>query len=337
MRAAMNGMGRIGRAAFKILIESGDLEVVAVNDLADPEALAYMIQYDTVYGRYEKKVSSGSGSISVDGHDIKVLSVKEPENLPWSDMDIDVVFECTGKFTTSEDLKKHLSAGAKKVVLSAPAKSEDIGTFIHGVTQPGVEEDIISCASCTTNAVAPAMEIMGRRIGIKKASLNTVHAYTSSQNIVDGPHKNLRRGRAGALNFVPTSTGAAKATAKALPEYKGRFDGVAIRGPVAAGSVADIVFISERPTTREEVNGIFAEESSTERYREVMGVTESAFVSSDVIMDPRASIMDAGMTQVIDGDLVRIMCWYDNEWGYAAQMIREAVSVLGAEKPVHAG
>nr|NIO71334.1 type I glyceraldehyde-3-phosphate dehydrogenase [Anaerolineae bacterium] len=234
-----------------------------------------------------------------------------------------------GVFTRKEDLEKHLQAGAKFVVLSAPAKSEDIGTVVHGVNRP--EDDsvrMISCASCTTNSIAPVVEIMGRRIGIKKAIMTTIHAYTSTQAIVDGPHKRPRRGRAGAANLVPTSTGAAVATTKALPQYKDKFDGVAVRAPVPVGSISDIVFLTARKTTVEEVNRIFKEEAESEEYQGILGVSEDPIVSSDIIKDPRASIVDLGMTRVVDGDLVKVMSWYDNEWGYTNQMIREALRIV---------
>jgi glyceraldehyde 3-phosphate dehydrogenase len=242
---------------------------------------------------------------------------------------IDIVFECTGVFTRKEDLEKHLQAGAKFVVLSAPAKSEDIGTVVHGVNMPQDNSvQMISCASCTTNSIAPVVEIMGRRIGIRKAIMTTVHAYTSTQAIVDGPHKRPRRGRAGAANLVPTSTGAAIATTKALPQYKGKFDGVAVRTPVPVGSISDIVFLTARKTTVEEVNRIFKEEAESEGYEGILGVSEDPIVSSDIIKDPRASIIDLGMTRVVDGDLVKVMSWYDNEWGYTNQMIREALRIV---------
>jgi glyceraldehyde 3-phosphate dehydrogenase len=239
---------------------------------------------------------------------------------------VDLVLECTGVFTTRADLQKHLDAGARRVILSAPAKGEEPVPFVvHGVNEAEEGEEILSTASCTTNCIAPVIEVMGRRIGLKKAIMTTVHAYTTSQAIVDGPAGKWRRGRAGAANFVPTSTGAAKATTKALPDYAGRFDGVAIRGPVPAGSIADITCVTERATDAAEVNRIFAEEARSGRYDGIMGATDEPIVSSDVIRDPRGSIVDLTMTQVVDGDLVKVMAWYDNEWGYAAQMVREAV------------
>ena len=328
-KVAINGLGRIGRATFKIILETPELELVAVNDLVPPDNLAYLLKYDTVYGRYDKKVESDGDSLIVEGKGYRVFNQRDPAQLPWGDLGIDVVFECTGVFTRKEDLEKHLQAGAKFVVLSAPAKSEDIGTVVHGVNKP--EDDsvrMISCASCTTNSIAPVVEIMGRRIGIKKAIMTTIHAYTSTQAIVDGPHKRLRRGRAGAANLVPTSTGAAVATTKALPQYKDKFDGVAVRAPVPVGSISDIVFLTARKTTVEEVNTIFKEEAEREEYQGILGVSEDPIVSSDIIKDPRASIVDLGMTRVVNGDLVKVMSWYDNEWGYTNQMIREALRIV---------
>jgi glyceraldehyde 3-phosphate dehydrogenase len=328
-KVAINGLGRIGRATFKIILETPELELVAVNDLVPLDNLAYLLKYDTVYGRYDKKVESDGDSLIVEGKRYRVFNQRDPAQLPWGDLGLDLVFECTGVFTRKEDLEKHLQAGAKFVVLSAPAKSEDIGTVVHGVNKP--EDDsvrMISCASCTTNSIAPVVEIMGRRIGIKKAIMTTIHAYTSTQAIVDGPHKRPRRGRAGAANLVPTSTGAAVATTKALPQYKDKFDGVAVRAPVPVGSISDIIFLTARKTTVEEVNTIFKEEAEREEYQGILGVSEDPIVSSDIIKDPRASIVDLGMTRVVDGDLVKVMSWYDNEWGYTNQMIREALRIV---------
>jgi glyceraldehyde 3-phosphate dehydrogenase len=328
-KVAINGLGRIGRATFKIVLETPELELVAVNDLVPLDNLAYLLKYDTVYGRYDKKVESDGDSLIVEGKRYRVFNQRDPAQLPWGDLGLDLVFECTGVFTRKEDLEKHLQAGAKFVVLSAPAKSEDIGTVVHGVNKP--EDDsvrMISCASCTTNSIAPVVEIMGRRIGIKKAIMTTIHAYTSTQAIVDGPHKRPRRGRAGAANLVPTSTGAAVATTKALPQYKDKFDGVAVRAPVPVGSISDIVFLTARKTTVEEVNTIFKEEAEREEYQGILGVSEDPIVSSDIIKDPHASIVDLSMTRVVDGDLVKVMSWYDNEWGYTNQMIREALRIV---------
>ncbi len=327
VKVAINGLGRIGRATLKIVLENPQLELVAANDIISPDNIVYLLRYDTVYGRYDKPVSTNGSTLFVQDHQIHLSSERDPSRLPWKNLGVDVVFECTGVFTKREDLENHIHAGAKNVILSAPAKSDDVPTVVHGVNSVDGSTHIIACASCTTNCITPVIEILGRRIGIKKAIMNTVHAYTASQAIVDGPSKRLERGRAGAANFVPTSTGAAIATTKALPQYKGRFDGIAIRGPVTVGSVADIVAVTTRPTTVEEVNGIFSEEAGSERYRDVVGVTEDPIVSSDIIRDARASVIDLGMTRVIDGDLVQVLSWYDNEWGFSNQMVREALQI----------
>lgn len=327
-KVAINGLGRIGRAAFKIILDTPELDLVAVNDIVPIDNLAYLLRYDTVYGRYEKRIEAEGDHLIVDGKQYRVLHQEDPAQLPWSDLGIDVVFECTGIFTKKEGLQKHLQAGAKYAILSAPSKSEDVPTVVYGVNRSGEDSaQMISCASCTTNCITPVVEVMGRRIGLKKAIMTTIHAYTASQGIVDGPSKKIRRGRAAAANFVPTSTGAAIATTRALPQYAGKFDGVAVRGPVPVGSLADMVFLTERETTVDEVNRMFREEAQSERYRGILGVSEDPIVSSDIIRDPRASIVDLGMTQVVDGDLVKVMSWYDNEWGYASQMIREAVAI----------
>jgi glyceraldehyde 3-phosphate dehydrogenase len=327
---AINGLGRIGRAALKILLDTDGLEVVAVNDLIPTDNLAYLLRYDTVYGRYPKQVGPEVDAIVVDGRSIRVFAEKDPSELPWSDLSVDLVLECTGVFRQQQDLEKHIDAGARFVILSAPAKTETIGTVVPGVNGPGgAEPRIISCASCTTNCIAPLVEVMHRRIGVERAVMTTVHAYTSSQRMVDGPAKSFTRGRAGAANLVPTSTGAALATTKAVPELEDRFDGVAIRVPVAVGSIADVVAVAARPTAREEVVDIFREEASSDRYRGILGVSEEPLVSSDIIGDPRASVVDLQMTRVVDGTLVKIMSWYDNEWGFTNQMIRQAQEMLG--------
>ena len=323
-RVAINGLGRIGRAVFKIAQDTPRLEVVAVNDLVSPDNLAYLLQYDTAYGRYDKRVEHTDDSLIVDGQQYRVYSEKDPAQLPWGDHGVDFVFECTGIFDKTEELEKHLQAGAKCVILSTAAKSEDVKTIIPGVNHSTDSDRIISCASCTTNCVTPVVEAMGRRIGVKKAIMSTVHAYTATQNLVDGPHKKFRRGRAAAANLVPTTTGAAKATTEVLPQYQGKFDGVAVRTPVPAGSISDITFVTERETSVDEINRIFREEAG-EQYKGVLSVSEDPIVSSDIIQDPRASVVDLTMTQVVDGDLVKVMSWYDNEWGYASRLIQEAV------------
>jgi glyceraldehyde 3-phosphate dehydrogenase len=324
---AINGLGRIGRAVLKIIHNTPDLKLVAVNDLVPAENLAYLLRYDTVYGHWEHEIEATENALSVDGTEIKFFSEKDPEKLPWEDLDVDIVFECTGVFTNREGLEKHLKAGAGFAILSAPAKGDGVDTVVYSVNKPDHSNRVVSCASCTTNCITPVVEVMARRVGVRKAIMTTIHAYTASQGIVDSPAKKFRRGRAGAANLVPTSTGAAKATALALPDFKGKFDGIAVRAPVPVGSIADLVFVTERPTTVEEINGIFREEAGTDRYRDSLGVTEDELVSSDIIKDPRASIVDLSMTQVVDGDLVKVMSWYDNEWGYSQQMVREALEI----------
>jgi len=322
---AINGLGRIGRAILKIILETPELELVALNDLLPVDNLAYLLRYDSVYGRYEKEVRANKDELQIDGKKFRMFNEKDPAELPWKALDIDIVFECTGVFRKKQDLEKHLKAGAKRVFLSAPEKTGEVEMVVHGVNQLEGSPRMVSCASCTTNCISPVVEILGRRIGIKKAIMTTIHAYTSSQSLMDAPKNKWRRGRAAAVNFVPTSTGAAQATTKVLPQYSGKFDGVAVRGPVPAGSIADLVFVTERDVTIEEVNDIFQEESQTERYRGILGVASDPIVSSDIIKDPRASIVDPSMTQVVDGNLLKVMSWYDNEWGYASQMVREAV------------
>jgi glyceraldehyde 3-phosphate dehydrogenase len=326
LRVAINGLGRIGRAAFKIILDTPGMQLIAINDLVPAENLAYLLNYDTVYGKYEKRVHAGANLLRIEDQSFKLFNEKDPADLPWDSLNIDTVFECTGVFTEREGLIKHIKAGARRVILSAPTKSEDVMTVVHGVNKAeNGDNQVISCASCTTNCITPVVEVMGRRIGIKKAIMTTMHAFTASQALVDSPHKKLRRGRSGAANFVPTSTGAAIATTKVLPEYKDKFDGVAVRGPIPVGSIADLVFVTERKTSVEEINKIFIDESESEKYKGILDATDDPIVSSDIIKNNHASIVDLGMTKVVDGDLVKIMSWYDNEWGYASQMIREAL------------
>ncbi|MGC9324686.1 MAG: type I glyceraldehyde-3-phosphate dehydrogenase [Desulfomonilia bacterium] len=330
-RVAINGMGRIGRALFKILIENGEMEVVAVNDLIPADNIAYLLKYDSVYGFFSRPVEDSKEALIIDEKTYPFFSEKDPGKLPWKDLQVDVVFECAGVFNTRPDLEKHIRAGAGHVILSSRAKDEDIETVVHGVNTPKAGADIISCASCTTNCIAPLVEIMGRRIGMTKAVMTTVHAYTSTQDIVDKANKQWKRGRAGAVNFIPTTTGAAKATTLVLPEFTGKFDGIAVRGPVPVGSLSDVVFLVQKKTSVEEVNDVFREESQTPRYQGVLRVSEDPLVSSDIIRDPSASVVDASMTQVVDGNLVKVLAWYDNEWGYAHQMVREANRLLRQE------
>lgn len=316
-------MGRIGRAALKVILDSEELELVAVNDILPLDNLAYLLKYDSTYGPYQKTISHSDGELLVDGHRIGYHSQRRPEDLPWKELRIDVVIESTGLFTQSEDASKHLQAGAKTVVISAPTKSADTPTVVHAVNTPDSGQAVFSCASCTTNNISPIVEILGRTVGIRKAIMTTIHAYTASQSLMDGASpKNLRMGRAAAENLVPTSTGAAIATTKTLPQYAGKFDGVAVRVPVKAGSISDMTFVTDRPVTVEEVNEILERESEGVRYMGVLATSREPLVSSDILGSPYAAIADLGMTRVVDGNLLKVMAWYDNEWGFTHQMIR---------------
>ncbi len=326
-KVAINGLGRIGRATLKLVMEEPTLELVAVNDIAPLDNLAYLLKYDTAYGRYDKDVQTEEGKLIVDGQEIKFLSERDPANLPWEELDIDIAIESTGFFTNQEGLQKHLDAGADFVILSAPAKGEGVPTIVYGVTEIPEDTKMVSAASCTTNSITPVVEIIGRRLGIQKALMTTIHAYTSSQAIVDAPSKKVRRGRAAAANFVPTTTGAAIATTKVLPQYKGKFDGVAVRAPIPVGSISDMTFLTEKATSVEELNNILSEEAETEKYKNVFGVTTEPLVSSDIVGTSYASLADLEMTRVVDGNLIKIMAWYDNEWGFTNQMVRTAVRI----------
>ena len=327
VKVAINGLGRIGRAILKLVVDEPSFELVAVNDVVDVENLAYLLRSDTVYGRYSKPVAVDGGDLVIAGHEVRTLRIRDPLHLPWREIGVELVFECTGALARRQDLEKHVSAGARIVILSAPAKGGEVETVVHGVNVPDGAAAIISCASCTTNCITPVIEVLGRRIGVEKAVMTTVHAYTASQSLVDGPSKRFRLGRAAAANLVPAPTGAALATTRALPAYAGRFDGLAIRVPVPVGSIADITCVTSRTTTADEVNQIFAEEADTERYAGVLGVSRDPLVSSDIVGDPRASVVDLELTRVVDGNLVKVMSWFDNEWGYANQMLRQAASV----------
>jgi glyceraldehyde 3-phosphate dehydrogenase len=328
-RIAINGLGRIGRALLKLAIDEPSFELVAVNDLVEVENLAYLLRFDTVYGGYSKSVVIEGSDLIVAGRKLRTLRSRDPAELPWKELLVDLVFECTGMFTRRADLEKHIRAGVGMVLLSAPTKGAEVETVVHGVNVAGGKSSIISCASCTTNCITPIIEVIGRRLGFQKAVMTTVHAYTSSQSVVDGPNRHRRRGRAAGANLVPTTTGAALATTRALPQYAGLFDGIAVRAPIPVGSIADITFLASRKTSVDEVNQILTEEAGRERYAEVLGVSRDPLVSSDIIGDSRASIVDLELTKVVDGDLVKVLSWYDNEWGYANQMFREARSMAG--------
>lgn len=330
IKVAINGFGRIGRAFLKIAWERNDIEIVAVNDLGSIESLSYLLRHDTVYRNWGHKVEVAGSNLIVDGKEIKFISEKDTTKLPWKDLNIDVVVESTGLFTSFDSAKFHLDNGAKKVVISAPAKGE---SDTHGETiLLGVNEDkfgtcdITSNASCTTNAASPLIAILHEALGIEKAILNTVHGYTASQSLVDGPSKkDLREGRAAAQNIVPSSTGAAIAVTKAFPELTGLFDGISIRVPVPAGSIVDITFIAKRDTTKEEVNEILKKAASKPRWDKLFAVTEDNLVSSDILGESHASIADLEMTRVVGGNLVKVLGWYDNEMGYTYTLLDHVI------------
>jgi glyceraldehyde 3-phosphate dehydrogenase len=326
IRVAINGFGRIGRA-FARRSKGRDIELVAVNDLGSLENLAYLLKYDTVYGRAPFSVETKDGNLVVDGKEVKFFSEKDPTNLPWKDLNIDVVVESTGFFTDYEKANAHIVAGALRVVITAPAKGEMGATVLMGVNEEKFATcQITSNASCTTNAVSPVIAILDEAIGIEKAVLSTTHAYTASQSIVDGPSKkDMKEGRAAAQNIVPTSTGAATAVTAAYEPLEGKFDGISLRVPVAAGSIADLTFIAKRPTTREEINDALRRAEADSRWKGIFKTTDDELVSSDIIGEPYASIADLGMTRVVDGNLVKVLAWYDNEVGYTESLVRHVL------------
>lgn len=333
-KIAINGFGRIGRAFFKKALAHKELEVVAVNDLGDLENLAYLLAYDTAYGKSGLDITTKPGMLVVEGREVKVFSEKDPAVLPWGDLGVDIVVESTGFFTNAADAKKHLDAGAKRVVITAPMKGEAEGVT-SGTVLIGINEDklktcqITSNASCTTNAASPVIQVLNETLGIEKAILNTVHAYTQSQSIQDGPKKDWREGRAAAANIVPTSTGAAIAVTKAITELDGRFDGISIRVPVTVGSIADITFIAKRDTTPEEVNDILRKAASEKRWEGILKVSDDELVSSDIIGEPYGAIVDSKLTRVVDGNLVKVLSWYDNESGYAHTLVEHVKRMAG--------
>jgi glyceraldehyde 3-phosphate dehydrogenase len=331
MRIAINGFGRIGRIFFRLAFNKENFDIVAINDLSDIENLAYLLKYDSVYGQYDKNVEVKDNKLIVEGREVLVFKETDPSKLPWKDLDIDLVVEATGFFTEFEKAKMHLIAGAKRVVITAPAKDEITYTFTPNLERDldkifnlGEQGLITSNASCTTNSVNPVIYIMMKRIGVKKAILTTIHAYTNTQSLVDSisKGKDFRRGRAGAFNIVPSTTGAAEATVRVIPEMKGKFDGISIRVPVICGSLSDITMVTERPTSVEEVNNIFKEEAQKPEWQGIIKVVEDQIVSSDIIGQPYGAIIDLTLTKVVDGDLVKVFSWYDNEYGYCAMLIK---------------
>jgi glyceraldehyde 3-phosphate dehydrogenase len=327
IRVAINGFGRIGRSACKIAWGFSDMEIVAINDLTPPDNLAYLLKHDSNYGNWNIEVKATEHELIIGSHAIPVFAEKDPAKLPWEKLQVDIVLECTGLFLTEELAMAHIKAGAKKVMLSAPAKDDSIPTYVRGVNDAEVGEDdhlILSNASCTTNCVAPVTAVIEETFGIERALLTTVHGYTASQSLVDAPKKDWREGRAAAENVVPTTTGAAKAVAKTIPSLKGKFDGLSVRVPLSTVSLSDMVFVLKRPTTKEEINAALEAAAATDRFKGILGVSREPLVSSDYRGDARSSIVDAELTNVIDGTLVKVVAWYDNEWGYANRLVEIA-------------
>ncbi|AZZ48724.1 type I glyceraldehyde-3-phosphate dehydrogenase [Rathayibacter rathayi] len=331
VKIGINGFGRIGRNFFRAALAKGsDLEIVAVNDLTDNKALAHLLKYDSITGRLDATVELDGDRIVVNGKPIIVLEERDPANLPWGELGVDVVIESTGRFTKSEDARKHIAAGAKKVIVSAPATGSDVATLVLGVnenTYDPATHDIISNASCTTNCLAPLAKVLLDNFGIERGLMTTVHAYTADQNLQDGPHSDLRRARAAAVNIIPTSTGAAKALGLVIPELVGKLDGYALRVPVPTGSITDLTVELTTPATVEEINAAYKAASEGD-LKGILKYTEDPIVSSDIVTDPHSSIFDSGLTKVI-GSQVKVASWYDNEWGYSNRLVDVAEFVAG--------
>ena len=328
VKVAINGFGRIGRCALKILLERRDVQVVAINNgSADAKTLAHLLKHDSAYGTYDKKVSATENTLIVNTREIPVLIERDPLKLPWKKLGVDVVIESTGAFTKPEDAKAHLTAGAKKVVISAPAKGNGAKTVVIGVNEDVIEADdkILSNASCTTNCIAPIMKALEDEFGIEKAMMTTIHSYTGSQKILDAPAKDLREARSAAENIVPTTTGAAKATGLTIPSLTGKFNGISIRVPTPVVSLSDITAILKRNTTKEELTHFFKKIAREPYYEGIIGVTEEELVSTDFIGDPHSCIVDLPLLDVVDGNMVKVVAWYDNEWGYSNRLVELAV------------
>ena len=328
-KLAINGFGRIGRNAFKIANTHDDLEIVAINDLTDTKTLAYLLKHDSNYGLYHEDVDYDETHLIVGGKKIQITAEKDPTLLPWKDLGIDVVIESTGRFTKVEDASKHLQAGAKRVVISAPAKGEGVGTFVIGVNDNDIAADdlVTSNGSCTTNCITPIVAIIEEKFGIEKALMTTIHSYTASQTLQDAPSKDLREGRNAAENIVPTTTGAATATAKAFPALAGKFDGLSIRVPTPVVSLSDIVMVTKRDVTVDEVNAAFVSAKEEPRYKGIVDTNDEELVSSDYIGNSYSSIVDLKLTKVIGGNLLKVVAWYDNEWGYSNRLVEQVINV----------
>jgi len=323
-KVAINGFGRIGRAVFRRIIEKHpDLKIVAINDLTDTKTLAHLLKYDSLYGIYEKKVGFKEDKITVNGEEFPVFSERDPSKLPWKDLEVDIVLECTGVFRTYEDSVKHLEAGAKRVIISAPPKSENIPTYVLGVNEEKFDKEkdlIISNSSCTTNCLAPIVKVLHEAYKIEEGFLTTVHSYTNDQRILDLPHKDLRRARAAALSIIPTTTGAAKSVTEVIPELKGKLDGLALRVPTPTVSVVDFVCrVENPPENAEEVNYLFKKKSLEERFKNILGIEDAELVSVDYRGNSFSAVVDAHLTNVI-GNLIKVIAWYDNEWGYSCRL-----------------
>ena len=332
IKIAINGFGRIGRNALKIALMRRDLEVVAINDLTDTKTLAFLLKHDSSYGTYSREVTFDDQNIIVDGKKIRVFSEKDPANLAWGELGVDVVIESTGFFTDPEKAKAHLAAGARKVVISAPAKGEGAKTIVLGVNEGEVtkEDKILSNASCTTNCIAPIMKVLEDNFGVKKAMMTTVHSYTGSQRLLDAPAKDPREARSAAENIVPTTTGASKAAAVTIPSLKGKFNGLSVRVPTPVVSLADITAVLSRPTTKEELTQLFEKVAGEPFYEGILGVSHEELVSSDYRGDSHSCIVDLPLIDVVDGDLIKIVAWYDNEWGYSNRLV-ELTADFGKE------
>lgn len=327
IKVAINGFGRIGRNAFKILSERDDVEVVAINDITDAKTLAHLLKYDSSYGAYNKEVSSENDFLIVDGEKIPVYAEKEPVKLPWKKLKVDTVIESTGFFTNPELAKAHIDAGAKRVVISAPAKGEGAKTIVIGANEETIDDNdkILSNASCTTNCIAPIMKILEDEFGVEKAMMTTIHSYTGSQKLLDAPAKDLREARSAAENIVPTTTGAAKATSLVIPSLQEKFNGLSVRVPTPVVSLSDITAVLKRNTTKEELINLFKDIVTEPYYEDIIGITEEELVSSDFIGDPRSCIIDLPLIDVVGGNMVKIVAWYDNEWGYSNRLVELAV------------
>ncbi|MBT3179462.1 MAG: type I glyceraldehyde-3-phosphate dehydrogenase [Candidatus Marinimicrobia bacterium] len=331
MRVAINGFGRIGRSVFRIMNERSDIDVVAINDLADNDALAYLLKYDTVMGRFKDTVNTEGDIMKTSSNTIKMLNQRDPSQLPWTDLDIDVVVEATGIFRTRAALNQHLDAGAKRVILTVPAKEDIDNMVVIGVNDDTLisEHKLISNASCTTNCLAPMAKILQDNFGIENGVINTIHAYTNDQRLADVPHSDWRRSRAAAENVIPTSTGAAKAVGKVLPELEGKLDGIAMRVPVPDGSVVDSVFTLSQNITTKQLNEAVYEASQTERLSRIVEYSTLPVVSTDIIGNPHSSIFDAPFTKVVEGNMVKTLNWYDNEWGYSNRVV-DLIGIVSA-------